>query len=1140
MAVSEYKNTECKYHIGKLEKVVYLIAEDDVKDIHIDDGEAYIDGISATPLTLIVYDIEITDKDELDERYKFTHTLKFSMQGYVNYLDFQRKYYAIIKTVEGVYWLVNPMFPCKVSYTYTLDSNGSHTDFTLATISNHPTLRVHDMDEATPYECNYRHCRIGELLLNETRYSLKKDANEVLYTNDGFKYIEYLRNSAVFTEYFNGDTVQHTITFKIRFDDYKSSWHYNLLEFVMNKYAAVIGMNNATIVADYDYDGDGVVDSGWTEDESGSTHSSSNIGVGLDCDCSVLVGFNFGLQPSFTVNATDDSEIDYIEIKLSDIHDTGTFVSCGEVEIKHDDAFAFVDEVKECVDKNLAKYLLKKEVDSFGNSTGRYLALEGYETRFENLNIVGTFDESEIVNCSDPNCVGEECLVYTSLPNPLVLTDSGCTRYPFRCDSDWSFTSSNENITITPSSGSGHTDYTIEVCNSQEPSDEAENSTLTLDYCNTTKTFDVSLTSCFTAGRIFRITADEQYVNVPHKCCILSVVDNSGIAIDINIQDRYFRVFMPENESGEERTIPLDVEFCDGSHGEVEIIQEFAYVRWVKEGEKCVDRDRCDIERKYTGLTSDNINTWTDTTRVVNCRLSVECGILTRWIDGDETMCENGILYTVEKEQSSIDYGETWEDTGMKRKGHPIPDVEEICAIATCEEWRPDGYICDEFTKYERERQWVRDCEDCNNCGSVWRPTSNFRKSDVIIEENSRECGYDPCADWCLSASCTEWRVVGDVCEDCDKYEYLRQYFRLCADCNDCSAPWTATNVYKKGNLIQSGSTDCCVTPVEYEYRWVLTDMTVCVGYDKYRVYKYQYRISGSTDAWQDFVPTRTSYNGNGTMTPVLVEANSEDCGYNPPTPTPQYKWETVGWVCGECESSGTPVSSRTKLRYRINGGSNVDVDCSSSTEITSSDYNNNSGITYAFIGTCVTSIGGGAFTNRYYLESVEMPNTIISIGTYAFHNCISLIDFTLPDSITSIGNHAFEGCIQLNKINLPSELLTLGTDAFKDCKNFSTINIPSKLTSIPLYCFYGCKGMTDIRIPSGITSIGERAFYGCSALVNVWVYSTTPPTLGNYAFYNTSTEIIKNLNIYVPSSAVNTYKNASGWSNYADKIKSM
>lgn len=873
MSVSTYKNNICDYHIGKLENVVYLINSQAVKDIHIDNGDAYIDGLDdENILALPVYDVELSDTDELDERYKFTHTLKFSMYGYANYLDFQAKFYAIVKSVEGVYWLVNPLFPCKVSYTFTLDSNGSHTDFTLATASNHPTLKVNDLDEVNPYDCGYKFCKIGEVLLNETMFSLKKSNNEVLYTNDGFKYIEYIKNSGVFTENFDGNNVHHNLTFNIKFSDYKSSWHYNLLEFIKNKYAAVISMNNAKIHSDYDYRGDGVVYSGSTEPISGDT-----IAHGTECNCSILVGFYFGLQPSFTVNATDDMEMDYIQIQLSDVHDNGSFISCDAVYIHKDSGFEYDDEAKECLSQNLARYLLKREIDAKRNPTGRYLVLEGYESEFPSLNIIGTFDESEVVTCTDVKCKGEQCVVDTTIPSPLIFTDTGTTQYTLRSDTDWSITSSG-NITVSPSNGYANQEYTISITNSQSPQDEVSTSSMVLSYCNTTKTFDVSVTSCFTAGRIFRITADEQYVVVPHKCCIQTVEDQSGLIMDINIQDRYFKVFVPENDSGAERTLPLDVEFCDGTHGTVQIIQEYAFVRWVKEGEKCVGRDRCDIERKYTGQTSTEINTWTDITRLTNCRDSLECGLLTRWVD-DGTICDGIYKYKQEKEQSSIDYGESWQDTGVKRKGERVPEEDDECSVI-CSDWRVDGYICEEFTKYEREREWQRRCINCDDCEAEWLPTSNFRKTDTIIEEHSRECGYDPCADWCISASCVEWRSVGTICDGCDKYEYLRQYFRICEDCSDCDAPWTATDVYKKGNLIEEMAQECGCVDTLYEwrledficeecditqYRWYTTE-TICKHGSKFAHQKRQYSTDGIT--WID----------TGEEQDLMVEYNSSDC----------------------------------------------------------------------------------------------------------------------------------------------------------------------------------------------------------------------------------------------------------------------
>ena len=429
MSVSTYKNNECRYNIDKLEKVVYLINEDDFRNIRIDNGEAYVDSISATPLSLAVYNISLTDTDELDERYKFTHTLTFSMNGYANYRDFYGKYYAIVKTIDGVYWLVNPLFPCKVTYTYTLDANGSHTDFTLATISNHPTLRVHGLDHATTYayECGYQHCKFDTLSLNEAKYSLRS-GNDIKYTNDGFKDVVFNKNSAVFTETFDGKNVSHSLQFNIKFDDYKSSWHYNLLEFMNNKYAAIIKSS---------------------------------------CDKYILTGFNFGLQPSFTVTANDDFTMDNIQINLIDSHDNGEFI--GETyddihETKYEDIY-FVYTVEyngwECFSENTARYLLKKEIDALGNSTGRYMCLEGYTDRFTELglNIVGTFEDTETF--INPQCHGVSCTAQTSFPNSFVFNTVGCRTYSLVASTNWTLTSSDAHITVNPSSGLANTQYNV-------------------------------------------------------------------------------------------------------------------------------------------------------------------------------------------------------------------------------------------------------------------------------------------------------------------------------------------------------------------------------------------------------------------------------------------------------------------------------------------------------------------------------------------------------------------------------------------------------------------------------------------------------------------------------------------------------
>jgi hypothetical protein len=104
------------------------------------------------------------------------------------------------------------------------------------------------------------------------------------------------------------------------------------------------------------------------------------------------------------------------------------------------------------------------------------------------------------------------------------------------------------------------------------------------------------------------------------------------------------------------------------------------------------------------------------------------------------------------------------------------------------------------------------------------------------------------------------------------------------------------------------------------------------------------------------------------------------------------------------------------------------------------------------------------------------------------------------------------------------------------NCLNFRYTSIPSSVTEIPTQCFYNCDGLSDIELPSSVSGIGNSAFAECSGLFSVTVLSTTPPTLGTNVFYNTNA----NLKIFVPANSVDTYKAASGWSNYSYRIQAI
>lgn len=1211
MAVSTYNNNNCRYRLDKLDNVVYLISEDATKNIHIDNGEAYVMDIDQEPLSLKVYNIALTDTDELDERYKFTHQLTFSMDGYANYKDFQGRYFAIVKSLDGVYWLVNPMFPCKVTYTYTLDANGSHTDFTLSTASNHPTLRIRNISHATPYNCGYKRCTFSDLKLNESIYSLKTD-NHVLYTNDGFKDIIFTKNSGVFTEQFDGTNIQHDLKFDINFDDYKSSWHYNLLEFVENRYAAI---------------------------------------VRTSCDNYILCGFGFGLNPSFNVEANDDTSMDKIHIDLIDMHDNGDFIAYeDEITIGRDGETKWTYTNKyngyECVGNNLARYLLMEEVDALMNPTGNYKVLVGYESQFSFLNIVGTFTETETFNSYD---CADSCRIQTSFPLEFVFNNTSCREYSLIADSNWSITSSASYITVTPSSGQAGVSYTVQVCNTQAPSATDVTSNLNLTYCNRTKTYTVKVKqgdSCLPGGSIFDISANGQYVTIPTSCCVKSADDLSHQITNVSIQNSYIRVYVPQNNSGNPRQFIISITYCDEKEGEALINQGTGFERWVKESTGCSGNYKCDIERKYTGTTLSNVNTRTEETKLTNCVTSSECGgSTTRWIDSSETTCSGGKKYIVQIEQVSTDGGSSWSNTGNKRLGSETSDPSGECAgVEELEDWRENGYICNDTTKYVRLQLYVSTdgqtwiatntykrgdriletnstdcgyvtpstgwtyeewrlvetdyiCDDGNkyeklrrwvsNDNANWTPTDVYKRGN-LIEENSGDCGYDPS----VTGNCSSYIDNGDtICDGFSKYKYLRKYVRNCEDCNNCSAEWIATQIYKRGDLIEehsidcgyiladtyyewredgwdcngynkytryrkyisedgsnwyrtniyklgdnpieTNSTDCGYVPrIRYEYQWTESDVARCVGTTEYYTYKKQRRISGSSDAWQDVIPTVYSVDGDGTMQPRIKKVNSENCGYVPPV-EPRYRWVTMdinkNWICADCDD--TPDEMQ-KIEYREND-EEADIqfkNCDDSSTLTSTDYENKD-IVYVKIGSCVTTIGADAFKGKANLRQVMIPSTVETIANNAFSGCTGLVDFSVPMSVVSIGDNAFRGCIQLNKIMLPNSLTTLGSYTFSGCKNFPSINIPQNITIIPTGCFYDCDGMTDIYLPENVRLLQSKAFGECNGLVNFTCYATEPPSI----YSDTFSGMNEQLKIYVPAASVNAYKLA--WSAYADNI---
>lgn len=581
--VSEYIDNICKYNLSKLENVVYLVGEEAVKSINIDNGAAYISSVSQEPIAIKCYNLKLTENESLDERYKFTHTVTFSVHGYANKDNFQDRYYVIVKDMDGTYWMLNPLFPCKVGYTYNLGYQEDHTDFTLSTVSNHPVLEVKGLDLSNTFECRgYNIGGIDKLWLNEKRFTVH-DGNSVKYTNDGFKEVDFKRTSGLLTETFDGDDISHSINFKIGFDYYKTSWQYNLLEFIDNIYASVVKTKEGKYT---------------------------------------LCGFGYGLQPSYTINADDTAETpNIIDVTLTDAHsDNHTLEFYDSVDYEYLSAktweYTSMYGGYECFSEGMAKYLLKKEIDALGNETDRYMALYGYEDRFADLNIVDTFYDEVLF--SSVECGGMACLIDLSFPMTIKFNQITCKTYHLRCDTDWSITSSESFITVSPSQGVANQEYEIRVCNTIEPTATARTATLTVNYCDTSKTYTAVVgedDACFPQGNTYEISANAQTLTIPTKCCVEEVVDTASIGVITNVYGNTITVQVPENNSGRYRTITLLAIYCNGKSSNIIIRQSDVFESWVTEDSVCFGNDLYAVERLYTGRTSGSITARTDTVR---------------------------------------------------------------------------------------------------------------------------------------------------------------------------------------------------------------------------------------------------------------------------------------------------------------------------------------------------------------------------------------------------------------------------------------------------------------------------------------------------------------------------------------------
>lgn len=146
-----------------------------------------------------------------------------------------------------------------------------------------------------------------------------------------------------------------------------------------------------------------------------------------------------------------------------------------------------------------------------------------------------------------------------------------------------------------------------------------------------------------------------------------------------------------------------------------------------------------------------------------------------------------------------------------------------------------------------------------------------------------------------------------------------------------------------------------------------------------------------------------------------------------------------------------------------------------------------------------------------------------------------SISELTAEDlkGVTSIRNYAFSYCRGLTSATIGNSVTSIGESAFQFCSGLTSVTIGNSVTRIGAYAFYNCSGLTSVTIPDSVTSIGNSAFYECRGLTSVIMLSTTPPVISHSTFPSSFSGTIT-----VPAGTGDTYKAATNWSEYADKIQ--
>ena len=131
------------------------------------------------------------------------------------------------------------------------------------------------------------------------------------------------------------------------------------------------------------------------------------------------------------------------------------------------------------------------------------------------------------------------------------------------------------------------------------------------------------------------------------------------------------------------------------------------------------------------------------------------------------------------------------------------------------------------------------------------------------------------------------------------------------------------------------------------------------------------------------------------------------------------------------------------------------------------------------------------AFSNCFYLNSIQLPETLLEFGNrpiplyttntgdYVMLNCLSLEELMIPNRVRWISDAALMGCTNLKKVVLPDSLTLIGCEAFRNDSCLIEMTLPENVDSIGRSAFWNCYKWAP-SLPKYLRCLGDMAFASC------------------------------------------------------------